>query len=175
MFKNIRSDFSPDKVFKLFQGIIKRFNASSDNVLLNSGALAIKTASSAIVKTASAVYAMVNDVLVTKAASDMAALVGTVINATFNVFVFHMTSGGVLATSMGTAGATLGAVKMPAIPLDSVVLGMVVVNPTGTGNFVGGTTALDDVTVVPNAAYINTVGAFKPTGSVGTLNQLSTE
>ncbi len=175
MQKNIRSNFSPDSVFKLFQVLINRLNAVSNNVLLNSGALAIKAASSAVVKTASAVYAMVTDVLVTKAAGDMPALVGTVINTTFNIFVFHMTSAGVLSTSMGTPGATLGAVKMPAIPLDSVVLGMVVINPTGAGNFVGGTTALDDATVVPNAAYIDTVGSFKPNGSVGILSQLSTE
>ena len=38
-----------------------------------------------------------------------------------------------------------------------------IINPTGTGNFVGNTTALDDVTVVPNAVYVNTIGAFDPT------------
>ena len=43
-----------------------------------------------------------------------------------------------------------------------------VISPTGTGNFVGGTTPLDDATVVPNAAYVNLVAAsFDPTVILG--------
>jgi hypothetical protein len=38
------------------------------------------------------------------------------------------------------------------------------VHPTGTGNFVGGTTALDDGTVVPNAEYYDFVGSALPRG-----------
>lgn len=38
-----------------------------------------------------------------------------------------------------------------------------IINPTGTGDFVGGTTALDDATVVPNAVYLNgNIGPFDP-------------
>jgi hypothetical protein len=36
------------------------------------------------------------------------------------------------------------------------MIGFVIVNPTGTGDFVGGTTDLDDATVAPNAVYVNT-------------------
>ena len=32
----------------------------------------------------------------------------------------------------------------------------------GTGNFVGGTTALDDATVIPTAVYVNTPCVFAP-------------
>jgi hypothetical protein len=63
---------------------------------------------------------------------------------------------------MGTPGATLAAVVVPTPPVGSGMLGMIVINPTGTGNFVGGTTNLDDATVVPNAAYISCVGAIDP-------------
>jgi hypothetical protein len=63
---------------------------------------------------------------------------------------------------MGTAGATIGAVVFPTIPANRAVVGFVIINPTGTGNFVGNTTALSDGTVVPNAVYVNTVGTFNP-------------
>jgi hypothetical protein len=42
------------------------------------------------------------------------------------------------------------------------MIGFVIINPTGTGPFVGGTTALDDATVVPNAVFVNVTGAFDP-------------
>lgn len=64
-------------------------------------------------------------------------------------------------TYVGTEGASLGAVAFPAVA-DSEVVGVVIINPTGTGNFVGGTTPPDDSTVVPNAVYVNTVGEFFP-------------
>lgn len=131
---------------------------------LSSAGLAIKTNGSAIVKTgASAYYGIAGGTLVTKAAAtDMAALVGTVTNAKFNVYCFYIDSAGTLTTAMGTEGATLAAVKFPPTPANKAMLGFLIVNPTGTGNFVGGTTALDDATVVPNAAYVNTQGAFDP-------------
>jgi hypothetical protein len=45
------------------------------------------------------------------------------------------------------------------LPSTEAVFGILIVNPTGTGNFVGGTTDLDDGTVAPNAVYLNPVGA----------------
>lgn len=131
---------------------------------LSSAGFVIKAGGSAIVKTgAAAYYGIANGRLVTKAAAtDMAALVGTVTNAKFNVFCFYIDSAGTLTTAMGTEGATLAAVKFPQTPEGKAMLGFVVINPTGTGNFVGGTTALDDATVAPNAAYVNTQGAFDP-------------
>lgn len=132
---------------------------------LNSAGLVIKTGGSAIVKTgASDYYAFVKGILVKKAAAtDMAALSGTVTNAKFNVFAFFIDSAGTLTSAMGTEGATLAAVIFPPIPEQKACIGFVIINPTGTGNFVGGTTPLDDATVVPNAAYVNTLGAFDPT------------
>lgn len=132
---------------------------------LSSAGLVIKAGASAIVKTgAAAYYGIAQGVLVTKAAAtDMPALVGTVVNATFNVYCFYIDSAGTLTSQMGTAGATLALVKFPDTPVGKAQLGFIVVNPTGTGNFVGGTTALDDATVVPNVAYINTLSQFDPT------------
>lgn len=132
------------------------------SILLSTGALAIKAASSALAKTVNTVYFMIDGVVYSKAAADMAALVGTVTNAKFNVFVFTVNAAGTLKSYMGTEAATLAGVVFPTIPDGEATVGFVVINPTGTGNFVGGTTFLDDATVVPNAAYVNTLGAFNP-------------
>jgi hypothetical protein len=57
---------------------------------------------------------------------------------------------------LGTAGTTLAGVVFPTTPDGEVPFGVVLINPTGTGDFVGGTTALDDGTVAPNAVYFDT-------------------
>lgn len=138
------------------------------NRTVNSAGLAIKAGGSAIVKAGSAFHALMSDGkvgrLVAKAANtDMAALSGTVVNATHNVFAFFIDNAGNLTTAMGVAGASLAAVTFPPVPVGKACLGYVHINPTGTGDFVGGTTVLDDVTVVPNAAYVNIIGPFDPT------------
>jgi len=145
---------------KMFAPLGDRYSSQS----LSSAGLVIKAGASAIVKTgASAYYGIADGKLVTKAAAtDMAALSGTVTNATFNVFCFFVDSAGTLTSAMGTAGSTLATVVFPVIPEKKAMLGFVIINPTGTGSFVGGTTALDDATVVPTAAYVNVQGAFDP-------------
>ncbi len=138
------------------------------NRVVNAPGLAIKSGSSVLVKAANAFHAIMSDNkvgrLVAKGANtDMAALSGTVVNATHNVFTFFMDKTGTLTSAMGMSGASLGAITLPAIPSGSVMIGYVYINPTGTGDFVGGTTALDDGTVVPNAIYRDTIGVFDPT------------
>lgn len=146
------------------QKILNLFGDRLISQSLSSAGLVIKAGASPIVKLgASTYYGIANGVLVSKAGStDMAALVGTVTNARFNVFCFLINSAGTLSTAMGAEAATLGAVAFPSIPQGSALIGFLIINPTGTGNFVGGTTALDDATVAPNAAYVNTIGAFNP-------------
>ena len=134
--------------------------ADVNRAIYNSGALAIKAGGSAMAKTANTIYGQVGAALFSKAAADMAALAGTVTNGKVNVFVFMVDASGALSSAMGTEGATLGAVVFPTVPTTKAVIGFVIINPTGTGNFVGGTTALDDATVAPGAVYVNTVGTF---------------
>lgn len=129
--------------------------------LLNTGGLAIGSSSKKDVKIANTIYALVGGVLVKKTTAEID-LSGTVTNAKFNVFVLSINASGTVTATMGTEGATIGAIVFPTIPSDNAVIGFVIINPTGTGNFVGNTTDLDDVTVVPNAVYINTVGTFNP-------------
>lgn len=132
--------------------------------MLASAGLVIKAGGSAIVKTgASAAQFIANGVLGSiGAATDMAALSGTVSNAKFNVFVFFIDSAGTKTSAMGTEGASLAAVQWPAFPAGKACIGFTIINPTGTGNFVGGTTALDDATVVPNAVHVSVVGPIDP-------------
>jgi len=135
---------------------------------ISSPGLVIKAGGSAIVKAGSAFHALLSDGktgrLISKAANtDMAALSGTVVNATFNVFAFFIDAAGTLTSAMGVAGASLAAVTFPPVPAGKACMGYVVINPTGTGNFVGGTTPLDDATVAPGAVYVNVTGPFDPT------------
>lgn len=135
-----------------------------NSVTLNSAGLVIKAGASALVKCGNAFYASADGKTVTKAANtDMAALSGTTNNATFNFYDYFVDSAGTLSTVMGTAGATLAAAKHAEKPTGAAWIGFTIINPTGTGNFVGGTTAIDDATVVPNAVHVSLVGVSDPT------------
>lgn len=148
-----------ESLAKILDPIADRYRTQT----LNSAALVIKAGASALVKTAAITYTLADGKLVKLGtALDMPALAGTVVNATFNVYVFTVDSAGTVVTTMGTAGATLASVKFPEVAAGTARLGAVIINPTGTGNFVGGTTALDDATVVPNAAYLNFIGPVDP-------------
>lgn len=137
---------------------LTKLQTNAVDMLLNTGGLAIGSSSKAKVLIANTIYAMIDGVLVKKTTAEIA-LSGTVVNATFNVFVLSMTANGTVTATMGTAGATIGAVVFPTIPASSVVLGFVIINPTGTGNFVGGTSDLDGA-MTPNAVYVNTPHPF---------------
>jgi len=130
--------------------------------------LVIKAGGSALAKTGAAVCHLTvkgkNRRIA--ASTDMPALVGTVVNATHNVFVFTIDDAGTTYVQMGTAGSAEANVRWPDLNPERAIIGYIKVNPTGTGNFVGGTTALDDATVVPNAAYVSPVGMFDPTAAI---------
>lgn len=130
-----------------------------------SAGLVIKAGGGVLAKTGSAItYGVVKGKLFSIAGStDMPALAGTVTNAKFNVFCFFQDAAGVRTSAMGVEGATLAAVKFPPFPVGKALIGFIIINPTGTGNFVGNTTPLDDGTVAPNAAYVNNIGPFDPT------------
>ena len=149
--------------FSELEALFLKLQRAQSAMCLTTAGLVIKAGASALVKAGTVVYAYVEGTLVTKAANtDMAALSGTVTADMFNVFVFTITSGGTLGTQMGTEATTLGGVVFPTIAEGKAVIGFVIINPTGTGNFVGGTTALDDATVVPTAVYVNTPYPFLP-------------
>lgn len=159
----------PDKaVARALQLLLEPYVERMRSCALSTAGLVIKTGGSALAKTGSAItHYIANGVKGRIAGStDMPALVGTVTNAKFNVFVFTVDSGGTVRVQIGVEGATEAAIKWPVLDQKRAILGMIIINPTGTGNFVGGTTALDDVTVVPNAQYISPVGVFDPTTKI---------
>lgn len=150
---------------KLIEPLFDRYSTCA----LMSAGLVIHGSASTKAKTGSSDwYGLANGILVKIAAStDMPALVGTVTNADFNVFCFFIDSAGTVTSAAGTQGTTLAKVVFPQFPKQKALVGFLIVNPTGTGNFVGGTTALDDATVVPGVVYINGNGTFDPACLIG--------
>lgn len=140
---------------------IQKIQRTICDVVLNAAGLVIGSSAAAKVKIANTVYAWVDGILVKKTTAEIV-ISGTVANAAFNVYVLTISKAGTVTATMGTAGATIGAVVMPTIPDDEAVIGFVIVNPTGTGDFVGGTTELADATVAPNAVYVDTPYPFNP-------------
>lgn len=141
--------------------ILAKLQDAAVDVVFNSAGLAIGTSAKPDVKIANTIYGFVNGVMVKKTTAEIA-LSGTVTADMFNVYVLMIDSAGAVTSAMGTEGASLGAVVFPTIPDNKAVIGFVIVNPTGTGDFVGDTTDLDDATVVPNAVYVNTPYPFNP-------------
>jgi len=146
--------------FTELEPLLDKLQRPLSSFLLNTAALAIGTAKAKVL-IANTIYAYIEGALVTKTTAEIV-LSGSVAADLFNVYVLSMTAGGTVTATMGTAGATLAGVVFPTLPDGSVMIGFVIVNPTGTGNFVGGTTELDDGTVTPNAVYINTAYPFLP-------------
>lgn len=138
-------------------------NLDSSTMLTTAG-LVIHGSASTLAKTGAAVtYGFANGVLFKIAGStDMPALVGSVANAAFNVFCFFIDASGNATSAIGSAGTSLATIQFPSIPIGQTMVGFLIINPTGTGAFIGGTTALDDATVVPGVVYISPTGAFDP-------------
>lgn len=139
-----------------------RFSSCS----LNSAGLAIKTGGSTLAKIgATDYYAVANGIPVKIAAStDMPALTGIVIAAnTFNFVAFFVDAAGTVTAVPGTQGATLGAARVPQMPQQKALIGLLLITHSST--FTGGTTPLDTATTV----YINgsTAGVFDPSALLG--------
>lgn len=160
----VRDKMMSAALYRLLKPLKERYRSC----MHSTAGLVIKAGASALVKTGAAIahYQAKGKMGQIAAATDMPALSGTVVNATWNVFVFTVDSAGTKYTQMGTAAATEAAVKWPALNQERAIIGYIKVNPTGTGNFVGGTTALDDATVVPNVQYVSPVGMFDPTALI---------
>jgi len=131
--------------------------------IFNSAGLAIGSGSKKKILIANTVYGYIDGVFITKTTAELTLTTAhNVANAAYNVLIVSMNSAGTVTVTAGTAGATLAAVVAVKPPTGDVVLGFVIIHPSGTGGFVGGTTDLDDATVVPNAVYVNTVFPFNP-------------
>ena len=144
-----------------FEDLFDKIQRALSAVVLNSAGLAIGSSSKPKVKIVNTTYAYVEGVAVKKTTAEIV-ISGTITNAKFNVYVLSIDSSGTVTAQMGTEASTIGGVVFPTVASGNAVIGFVIVNPTGTGNFVGGTTDLDDGTVTPNAVYVNTPYPFLP-------------
>ena len=110
--------------------------------------------------TANTVTVVVDDVIVQKAAANMAALSGaTVADGSKNVYVFCVDASGTLTTLAGTQATTIGGIVWPTVVDGTTVIGFLLISTSGA-TFVPGTTALDAGTVT--ATYVNTPYPFIP-------------
>jgi len=142
--------------------VLEKIYKKLGNVALTTPTLAVATTTTKI-KSTTDYYGFVGGVLVKKAATDNLITLTTAANTTnalFNVVVFTINSSGTITNRYGTQGASLADMTWPVMPADEAVFGILLLNPTGTGNFVGGTTAVNDGTVAPGAVYISPLSAL---------------
>lgn len=130
-----------------FAKVLKAFNAAG---------LVIGSVAPAKVKIANTInYLNFAGELAKKTTAEVA-IAGTVANGKFNCWLLSMISDGTVTATFGTVGDTLAEMVIPDVPENSIAIGIVQVNPTGSGDFVGGTTTLAAGTVTPNTVYIDT-------------------
>lgn len=161
----VRDSLSQRCVFEITKPLFDRYSSC----MTSTAGLIIHGSASTVAKTGAAdCYGLAKGIMCKIAAStDMPALVGTVNNANFNFFCFFMDSAGVVTSAMGTQATTLAGVVFPQFPTEKALVGFLIINPTGTGDFVGGTTALDDGTVAPNTVYQSPISGFDPRCIIG--------
>lgn len=92
----------------------------------------------------------------------MPALVGTILQNNFGLWLFIINAASVVSTSPLAQAATLAGIVYPAVPQGSTVIGGIVFNPT-TATFIGGTTLTNAAST--NGVSINIAGAFDPTAT----------
>lgn len=145
------------------------YDRMTSTCLKSGGAIVITGAASTTAKTGAAItYSIANGVPVKiAAATNLAALSGTVANAQFGIYAWFQDQAGVVTSLFGGSFATFALQQFPQFPVGKACVGFVFINPTGTGPFVGGTTQLDDATVVPNAVYIDITEGFDPWCLIG--------
>lgn len=144
-----------------WEALFDKLQRRACNMVFNSAGLAIKAGTSALAKSVNTITVIIDDVIVQKAAADMAALGGSVVaDGSKNVYVFCVDAAGTLTTLNGTPAATLAAITWPTVPDGVAVVGfLIVANGTGS-NFTPGTTALDTASLT--TTYVNTPFAFFP-------------
>lgn len=166
-----------------FKTALETTKTAVKNACLSDVGIAIGSTATKIKTTATAVYLITGQFYSKGATDDFWTLTGfDCPNGQYNKCLLCIDSSGNMQIAAGTAGASAVAVVLPTIPASYAVVGMVQVNPTGTGDFTGGTTDLNDGTVVPNAVYTNygfhpgtigdapaTLTASKPTAGPATL------
>ena len=142
--------------------VLSAIQAQLVDVCLTDPGLAIGTSNATDIKLANSTHILQDGELKELGVQEVAISGDDVTNGNYDVFVVYVDSTGSLATAQGTQASSLAGVEFPSIPEDAVVVGFIIVNPTGTGDFDPGTTDLDDATVTPNTVYVDTDYPFNP-------------
>lgn len=107
-------------------------------------------------KTVNAVQYTIKGKAYTKAAADNFWTLDTTCNVTngnWNGIWLMMDASGAAQFAAGTQASSQAGIVMPTPNVAYCVIAYLTINPTGSGNFVGGTTSLSDGSVVPNAVF----------------------
>jgi len=144
-----------------FKTAVDNQKTAMKNMALSSGGIGIATTTTKV-KTSNTITYIINGEFKSKSASDPCwDLTGfNCSNGKYNKCLLYLDADGNASIGAGIEADAADDVVLPSLPSDKAVVGMVQVHPTGTGDFTGGTTDLDDATVVPNATYYNL--AFHP-------------
>ena len=151
---------TPDLIF-IVEKVESAIKAALKTRCLTDAAAAIGTTKAKVTGAASATVTIDNVFYEPTLGVDFWTLTGfDCTNGMYNKCLLCVDDQGAMQIGAGTEAATAAAVVLPATPADSCVVAVLQVNPTGTGDFVGGTTDLDDATVIPNATFLDV--AFHP-------------
>lgn len=90
------------------------------------------------------------------------ALVGTILQNNFGLWLFVINAAGVVSTLPLAQATTLAGIVFPSIPVSSAVVGGIIFNPTAA-TFIGGTTLTNAANT--NGVALNVVGAFDPSAT----------
>lgn len=136
--------------------LVAHANRLACSLLSDPGLRIVGGSGSPLAEAQTAVYALVADTLVLVAAgTDMPALSGTVDADDFGLYVWEVDAAGTVTQLTLATASTFAGITFPTLSDDKACVGALLVNPTGTGDFVGGTTDIDDATVVPNAVFFD--------------------
>lgn len=148
---------SPNLADETQRDVLSQLQKTLVDQCIKGGSLAIGTSAATAIKIANAAYCLIDGVIVKVAAAEKAFTATThdVANGKFAAFLLSVNSSGVVTITKSDDADTLAEVEIPSLPSGEVALGLVIINPTGTGDFDATSTDLDDATVVPNAVYID--------------------
>ncbi len=144
-----------------FKTAVDNMKTALNNMCLSDGGLAIATLKTHV-KSINTINYVVDGVFYSVSATDdkwnLSGFNCT--NGNYNKCLLCFDSSNAAQITAGTEAASANGVILPSVPATYSVVGMLQVHPTGTGNFTGSTTDLDDATVVPNATLTDL--AFHP-------------
>ena len=141
------------------RGMLTKLQKAILTSLFNSGGLADGSGVNTKVKLANTIYYKINDVIYQKTTAETAFTATThdCEQDAFAVYAVTINAAGTITITKGTETTTaaLALAGFPAIPVDQVLIGFIMGNPT-SGAFTAGTSLASVLSTGTGAAYVNT-------------------